>query len=731
MKVEQSHIDKIKSLFSKMQTKEDLVALLSEAKNIMYGEECKPFQLKGLNYYSHPDFCKRRYSQFSIPKKSGGKRIINAPASGLKSILRTLNFVLQCIYDPHAAAMGFVANKSIVDNARIHAGNPYVFNTDLKDFFHSFDRKWVKYGFMIEPFNLGKEREDLAFLLSSLCTHPFKINGEVRSVLPQGSPTSPTITNILSVKLDRRLTGLAKRFGARYSRYADDITFSAAMNIFKKAKNPVLNEKGSYDDFVSELERIIKEYGLEINPAKTRLQYNAFRQEVTGLIVNEKVNVRRRYIKQIRMWLYYWEKYGYEKAEQIFKRDYIADKGHIKNMNAHLVNVLDGKLEFLKMVKGEEDGTYKGLKGRLDKLVINQEPNKTERAELTTKGLRSSNENEVLHNPDFVVNRLKQFTSDPIMKWTTHFWDIPTETDTDVYSLRGIADHFAAVNSRFDEFVALQKYNNSLWWKVIYPFIFQKKPSKKGSKEIPFKWGEYDLKIGWQYPGIVKDWTIANYDQKPSATKKVPFEMPLPSELITNAANQKYRELFGKEIRYFGDAIQMFKREIEFREDTKDLYYEVKALARQELAEFNVKGLETLKHFFFFTYTAQVLKAMRRIFRMIQSRTEQRDIIIECKKLTEPRLIELKIIHKNSLSHRNSDDPKITNPSGDLLEVIKNLISICDFEIESSFDDGIFRIKYLSPDTGVKKLNNLYHLRPLKQSLDSIHGFTYVLKFPI
>jgi len=368
MKVEQSHIDKIKSSFSKMQTKEDLVALLSEAKNIMYGEECKPFQLKGLNYYSHPDLCKRRYTKFSIPKKSGGKRIINAPVSGLKSILRTLNFILQCIYEPHSAATGFVAHKSIVDNARIHSGNPYVFNTDLKDFFHSFDRKWVKYGFMIEPFNLGKEREDLAFLLASLCTHPFKINGGVKNVLPQGSPTSPTITNILTVKLDRRLTGLAKRFGARYSRYADDITFSAAMNIFKKAKNPVLNEKGSYDDFVSELERIIQEYGLEINPAKTRLQYNAFRQEVTGLIVNEKVNVRRRYVKQIRMWLYYWEKYGYIKAEQIFIKDYIKDKGHVKKGKPNFANVVDGKLEFLKMVKGDDNSTYIRLRDKYDKL---------------------------------------------------------------------------------------------------------------------------------------------------------------------------------------------------------------------------------------------------------------------------------------------------------------------------------------------------------------------------
>ena len=163
----------------------------------------------------------------------------------------------------------------------------------------------------------------------------------------------------------------------------------------------------------------------------------------------------------------------------------------------------------------------------------------------------------------------------------------------------------------------------------------------------------------------------------------------------------------------------------------QSFYYEVKSLAKQEISEFSVNGLESLKEFFFFTYTAPVLKAIRRIFRMIQTRTEHREVIIECKKFTDLSFIELRIIHKNSVSNRDSEDNKITNPSGDLLEVVKNLISICDFEIESSFKDGKFRITYLSPDTKVIKHNNQYHLRPLKQSLDSIYGFTYVLKFPI
>ena len=358
MKIEQAHIDQIRKQFAELQSKEELVKLLSDAKNMLYGEECKPVQLKSLTYYANPTLCKKRYQTFTIKKKSGADRTIHAPVKGLKSILRSLNFVLQCVYEPHEAATGFVLEKSIVDNAKKHVGHHYVLNMDLKDFFHTFDRNRVKMGFIYEPFSLNGDKEPLAFLLASLCTHPFEIDGEEKTVLPQGSPTSPTLTNILCKKLDRRLTGLANRFGATYTRYADDITFSSPHNIYAD------------EAFNQELKRIIEEdQKMVINPKKTRLQKAGYRREATGLIVNDKVNVHRRYVKQIRMWLYYWEKYGYEKAEQIFKRDYIADKGHVKNINAHLVNVLDGKLEFLKMVKGLEDGTYKDLKERFAKLT--------------------------------------------------------------------------------------------------------------------------------------------------------------------------------------------------------------------------------------------------------------------------------------------------------------------------------------------------------------------------
>jgi hypothetical protein len=358
LRKERKDILKIREQFRELKSKKDLAELLSEAKNMLYGKETKPITFRNLINYTDSKFSNDRYKTFTIKKKSGSFRIINAPVSGLKSILRPLNFVFQCIYTPHQAATGFVHNKSIVFNAEKHVGNNYVLNIDLKDFFHSFDRNRVIKGLINKPFYLNRDKRFLAFLVASLCTHKIEVNGAMKIVLPQGSPTSPTLTNILCEEMDYRLSDYAENIGAIYTRYADDITFSSSKKII------------STEEFYKELKLIIEEgYGLEINSRKTRLQKAGYRQEVTGLIVNEKVNVRRRYIKQMRMWIYLWEKYDYKKANIIFKRDYISDKGHVKKINTDLLDVLEGKLQYLKMVKGHKDETYLRLRRRFDKLI--------------------------------------------------------------------------------------------------------------------------------------------------------------------------------------------------------------------------------------------------------------------------------------------------------------------------------------------------------------------------
>lgn len=260
--------------------------------------------------------------------------------------------------------------KSIVDNAKLHTNKHYVYNIDLKDFFPSIDQARVNAVLQLPVSNNSKEKlpQEISFIIASLCCHTMEverlIEGQwqktILNVLPQGAPTSPTITNIICGRLDFYLTAVAKRFGLHYSRYADDITFSSLHNVFQKDS-----------DFTKEIQRIITSQNFTIKESKTRLQKQGYRQEVTGLTVNEDVNVNQRYIKQLRMWLHFWEYYGYEKTNSDFTKKYISDKGHVKTNTPNLKNVLTGKLLYLKMVKGENNELYLKLKKRFDYLEGN------------------------------------------------------------------------------------------------------------------------------------------------------------------------------------------------------------------------------------------------------------------------------------------------------------------------------------------------------------------------
>jgi hypothetical protein len=122
-------------------------------------------------------------------------------------------------------------------------------------------------------------------------------------------------------------------------------------------------------EFVKELKRVIESQNFHIKESKTRLQRQGYRMEVTGLLVNDKVNVQKRYVKQLRMWLYYWERYGLEKAQFLFAGQYIKDKGHVKKATSSIEAVLGGKLEYLKMIKGKDDSVYLSLFKRYKQLV--------------------------------------------------------------------------------------------------------------------------------------------------------------------------------------------------------------------------------------------------------------------------------------------------------------------------------------------------------------------------
>lgn len=288
------------------------------------------------------------YVEFTIPKKTGGTRSICAPVQSLKAIQRALGAMLQTLFQPSEAAMGFVAGRSVAANARCHLHQSCMLNLDLENFFPSITKAMVRRALERELADRIPSSE-VRNLICSLCTIPNQLGVEV---LPQGAPTSPVLSNIVLKGLDRKLAAFAGAHGYNYTRYADDITFSHDRPI--RRFSPF---------FMARVRSIIEEYGLKINDRKTKVCVKGERLEVTGLTVGEKVNVPRSYIKQLRTLLHLWEHYGYEEARQIYNRDFCQGTGK------SLKTVIYGKINYLAMVKGREDSTVVRYRNRFRWLV--------------------------------------------------------------------------------------------------------------------------------------------------------------------------------------------------------------------------------------------------------------------------------------------------------------------------------------------------------------------------
>lgn len=367
-----------------LENRKDLFNFLNDIKADLLGDKSYPFTWKSFRFLSNPKLNFEQYKSFTIPKKSGGERLISAPCKGLKWFQLCLNEVFKALYTPSPYAMGFTEGRSIVDNARAHTNQNYVFNIDLKDFFPSIDQARVWKRLQRPPFDFCAEVASAIAGLCAMKSEREEKNGELVEcfVLPQGAPTSPLLTNAVCDKLDRRLHGLAKRFGLHYTRYADDITFSSMHNVYQPSS-----------EFRKELERIIADQHFTINEKKTRLNHCSTRQEVTGLTVGGKVNVTRKYVKDLRAILHIWEKYGLGAAYANFIPRYKREKCQLHRGEPNLVNIIAGKLCYLKMVKGEKDPVYIKLNAQYQRLTADDtQSEQQERTVFTPQNFSYSND---------------------------------------------------------------------------------------------------------------------------------------------------------------------------------------------------------------------------------------------------------------------------------------------------------------------------------------------------
>ena len=272
------------------------LASLKSTKSLSDLAKLLHFKPAGLSYILYKQAAPK-YRIFDIPKRKGGTRTIKAPADQLKLVQEKISDLLQdCLDEVNEAkqrkdriAHGFKRKRSIITNARQHRNRRHVFNIDLENFFPSINFGRVR-GYFIKDKSFLLD-EDVATVIAQIACHD--------NSLPQGSPCSPVISNLIAHLLDMHLVRLASSVGCTYSRYADDLTFSTNKKDFPPEIAPSQTDPHLWVPG-NELQRLIARAGFKINVAKTHMQYRTSRQEVTGLVVNRKINVRHEYRHNVR-----------------------------------------------------------------------------------------------------------------------------------------------------------------------------------------------------------------------------------------------------------------------------------------------------------------------------------------------------------------------------------------------------------------------------------------------
>ncbi len=293
-------------------------------------------------------FRHRMYSHFDISKRSGKVRVISAPDYRLKMLQQKIARSLSELYNPRNPVHGFVPDRSVRSNAESHLRRKFVLNVDMKDFFPTITEARVQG--LLESVGLDT---NVAETIARICTN----NG----CLPQGAPSSPVISNMICFRLDKSLMGFSKEHRLLYTRYADDITLSSFQpptTLFEGDRPD--SGRLPLEKLSVQLLSIFGSNGFELNPDKVHYADKNSRRMVTGIKINEGLNVDRRYARNIRSALFKVERTGVVAAQA----ELTARFGKSCKLQAHL----QGKISWVGFVKGQSDPVFRGLAKRYNAL---------------------------------------------------------------------------------------------------------------------------------------------------------------------------------------------------------------------------------------------------------------------------------------------------------------------------------------------------------------------------
>ena len=264
----------------------------------------------------------KHYHNVYIPKHDGSKRKLSVPDLILKGVQKSISDNILAYYPVSKYATAYKIGGSVQKNASMHVNKQKILKLDIEGFFDHISYSRIKDTvFCKERFS-----EPIRILLTMLCYY--------KDALPQGAPTSPAITNIIMYDFDEKIGAYCKKRGISYTRYCDDMTFSG---IFDEKETTAL------------VKNELRGLGLFLKNQKTAVILNTRRQTVTGIVVNEKINLTKEYKKKIRQQMYYIEKFGLENHA---KSQEIADvSGYLTSLKGQVAFVLQtcpNNTEFLR-----------------------------------------------------------------------------------------------------------------------------------------------------------------------------------------------------------------------------------------------------------------------------------------------------------------------------------------------------------------------------------------------